>query len=161
MCLYLRLSTELSEAESWKDAYQELLREAQNLLARNAVAEEEANHLSQVNAEILGHRNPMQRIYYVDKIRRELADTKHKLLMSTRDQEIAQDENDALKNELFMYKSTTVPPGGKPRTAITRVNRMPLSSRLSDENIPPTRYGEKNPHSLQEYPEDMTIEEIM
>ena len=46
------------------------------LVARNALAEDEAEHLSQMNAEILGHRNPTQRIFYVDKIRKELAETK-------------------------------------------------------------------------------------
>ena len=47
-----------------------------NLVARNALAEEEAERLSKFNAEILGHRNPVQKICYVDKIRRELAETK-------------------------------------------------------------------------------------
>ena len=40
-------------------------------------AEEEAQRLSKFNAEILGHNNPAQRIMYVDRIRRELHETKH------------------------------------------------------------------------------------
>jgi hypothetical protein len=44
---------------------------------RNNLAEEEADRLSKFNAEILGHNNPAQRIMYVDRIRRELAETKH------------------------------------------------------------------------------------
>jgi hypothetical protein len=44
---------------------------------RNNLAEEEANRLSKFNAEILGHNNPAQRIMYVDRIRRELAEVKH------------------------------------------------------------------------------------
>ena len=158
------MTSELFEAESWKDAYEELLHEAQSLLARNTIAEEEAGRLSKVNAEILGHRNPMQRIYYVDKIRQELAETKHKLLMSTRDQEKARDENQTLKNELFMYKSIVVPADGKPRTALTRVNRIPLSSRLSEENIPAKALDEKispTPYLPHDHLADMTIEEIM
>jgi hypothetical protein len=47
------------------------------LAARNQLAESEANRLSQFNAEILGHNNPAQRIVYLDRVRRELADTKH------------------------------------------------------------------------------------
>lgn len=43
---------------------------------RNDLAEDEAERLSAFNAEILGHRNPAQRIMYVDRIRRELAETK-------------------------------------------------------------------------------------
>ena len=46
------------------------------LVARNALAEDEANRLSAFNAEILSHRNPTQKILYVDRIRRELAETK-------------------------------------------------------------------------------------
>ena len=46
------------------------------LVARNALAEDEALRLSQFNAEILSHSNPTQKILYVDRIRRELADTK-------------------------------------------------------------------------------------
>ena len=45
-------------------------------LARHALAEEEARKLSKFNAEIVGHNNPAQRIVYVDRIRRELHETK-------------------------------------------------------------------------------------
>ncbi|KAI6040328.1 hypothetical protein EDC04DRAFT_1535466 [Pisolithus marmoratus] len=53
-----------------------LVDETADLLARNNLAEEEADRLSRFNAEILGHRNPAQRIMYVDRIRKELAETK-------------------------------------------------------------------------------------
>lgn len=46
------------------------------LVARNDLAEDEADRLSRFNAEILSHSNPTQKIMYVDRIRRELADTK-------------------------------------------------------------------------------------
>ena len=46
------------------------------LVARNQLAESEANRLSQFNAEILAHNNPAQRIVYLDRVRRELAETK-------------------------------------------------------------------------------------
>jgi hypothetical protein len=45
-------------------------------LTRNQIAEEEVNRIGRFNAEILGHNNPAQRIMYVDRIRRELADAK-------------------------------------------------------------------------------------
>lgn len=72
----LRLTTELTDAERFQEAYYSLSGELDKLLARNALAEDEAQRLSHVNAEILGHQNPMQRIMYVEKIRNELADTK-------------------------------------------------------------------------------------
>lgn len=46
------------------------------LVLRNALAEDEAKRVSQLNAEILGHGNANQKILYVDKIRRELSETK-------------------------------------------------------------------------------------
>ena len=71
-----RLSKALAETEGYRTAYESALQEAQGLADRNALAEDEAAHLSQLNAEILGHSNPAQKIMYVDKLRKELAVTK-------------------------------------------------------------------------------------
>jgi uncharacterized tellurite resistance protein B-like protein len=60
----------------FQEAYYNLVDETEALVARNNLAEEEAESLSKFNAEILGHSNPAQRISYVDRIRRELADVK-------------------------------------------------------------------------------------
>ena len=62
--------------EKYQEAYEALLAEVDTLVDRNALAEEEARRLSAFNAEIIGHRNPAQRIQYVDRIRRELHDAK-------------------------------------------------------------------------------------
>jgi heme oxygenase len=70
------LTVDLSDAERYRDAYHKLLDEVGVLAARNQLAESEANRLSQFNAEILGHTNPAQRIVYLDRVRRELAETK-------------------------------------------------------------------------------------
>lgn len=72
-----RLTTELTDAARYQEAYYSLSDEVGGLLARNQLAEEEAQRLSKFNAEILSHNNPAQRIVYVDRIRRELAETKH------------------------------------------------------------------------------------
>jgi len=71
------LTTELTDAERYQEAYYSLSDEVGSLVARNQLAEEEAQRLSKFNAEILSHNNPAQRIMYVDRIRRELAETKH------------------------------------------------------------------------------------
>jgi hypothetical protein len=70
------LTVDLTDAERYRDAYHKLLDEVGVLAARNQLAESEANRLSQFNAEILGHNNPAQRIVYLDRVRRELAETK-------------------------------------------------------------------------------------
>jgi len=71
-----RLTAALTNAECYQEAYHSLSDEIGALLTRNQIAEEEVNRISQFNAEILGHNNPAQRIMYVDRIRRELAEAK-------------------------------------------------------------------------------------
>jgi hypothetical protein len=71
-----RITAELADAERYQDAYYNIVDEVGKLVTRNALAEEEADKLSKFNAEILGHNNPAQKIMYVDRIRRELAETK-------------------------------------------------------------------------------------
>ncbi len=72
-----RLLAELADAERYQEAYISLSEEVGTLLARNKLAEEETERLSKFNVEILSHNNPAQRISYVDRIRRELAEAKH------------------------------------------------------------------------------------
>lgn len=71
-----RLTADLAEAERYQEAYTSLVEEVDALIQRNALAEDEAQRVSRFNAEILGHHNPAQRIMYVDRIRRELFETK-------------------------------------------------------------------------------------
>ena len=71
-----RLSKALAESEDYAHAYQTLVDEVNALVDRNALAEEEAQQLSRFNAELLSHKNPAQKIMYVDRIRQELADVK-------------------------------------------------------------------------------------
>lgn len=60
----------------WEQAYKRLSEEVDALVQRNELVEREADHLSRFNAEILGHTNPNQKIHYLDRIRRDLADAK-------------------------------------------------------------------------------------
>ena len=71
-----RLTVDLTDAERYREAYHNLVDEVGVLVARNQLAESETNRLSQFNAEILAHNNPAQRIVYLDRVRRELAETK-------------------------------------------------------------------------------------
>ncbi|KAI0958971.1 hypothetical protein AcV7_004638 [Taiwanofungus camphoratus] len=128
-----QLSSELAQAERYQEAYNGLVEEVGALIARNSLAEEETARLSKFNAEILGHNNPAQRIMYVDRIRRELHETKQKLFLSTRDRDAVVADNDDLRYELELYKSVAVPPELKPRATLTRVGRVPLA--MQDVNI--------------------------
>ncbi|KAI5118462.1 hypothetical protein M0805_006281 [Coniferiporia weirii] len=151
-----QLSEELVGADAYREAYQNIAEEMRGLVARNSLAEDEAERLSKFNAEILGHRNPTQKIYYVDRIRRELSETKQKLAVSTRDHEDALSECAQLRNELGMYTSVAVPFEGKPRTNMTRVRRVPLGAQLM--NVQTTEEDAYDTHiDLAQYLPDATI----
>ncbi|OJT10266.1 hypothetical protein TRAPUB_13220 [Trametes pubescens] len=171
-----QLGSDLAEAERYEEAYNALLAEVDALVLRNALAEDEAEALSKHNAELLGHHNPAQRIMYVDRIRRELHDTKQKLLAATRDRDGALADNDELRHELGLYKSVAVPQDVKPRTTITRVGRVP--SGLSESEPAATLPRSASGARLASVPEacmvagdadeaeavgegDMTLDEIM
>ena len=70
------MSRALAESEDYEHAYRTLVDEVNALVDRNALAEEEAQQLSKFNAELLSHKNPAQKIMYVDRIRQELADAR-------------------------------------------------------------------------------------
>ncbi|KNZ80489.1 hypothetical protein J132_05609 [Termitomyces sp. J132] len=171
-----QLTTELTDAERYQEAYYSLSEEVGSLVARNQLAEEEAQRLSKFNAEILGHNNPAQRIMYVDRIRRELAEAKHKLVMLGREQEAAIAINDDLQHELDMYKSIMVSADNKPRTTLTRVTRPPLVNLTRSLNVSvggslaisasksddlSGKGSVQRVHALETIPGDMTIDEIM
>ncbi|KAJ7209499.1 hypothetical protein GGX14DRAFT_520769 [Mycena pura] len=127
------LTAELAESEQFQAAYYSLSDEVKSLIARKELAEGEAHQLSKFNAEILGHHNPAQRIVYVDRIRRELAETKHKLALTVVDLESARSQNAEFVRELEVYKS--VPSDDKSRTVVTRILRPPLSAL--NQSTPP------------------------
>jgi len=160
--------------------------EVGTLVDQNILAEEEAGRLSKFNAEILGHNNPAQRIMYVDRIRRELAETKHvcrnshtplcelialswqKLLQSTRDREAAATNNTELRNELDMYKSVMVPSENKPRANITRIERPPLANQnlnlvqtAGPNHTRSTKGSGDKTSTLASIPGDMTLDEFL
>lgn len=119
------------------------------MAARNQLAESEANRLSQFNAEILGHNNPAQRIVYLDRVRRELAETKHvrcvsvfvcnatpnaifdpkfpfiylliiqMLIVVTRERDAASTQIESLRRELSLYISVPAAEGKKLPRATT------------------------------------------
>ncbi|KAJ3814137.1 hypothetical protein F5876DRAFT_73223 [Lentinula aff. lateritia] len=155
-----QLTYELSEAERFQEAYYSLSEELEGLLDRNALAEDEAQRLSRVNAEIIGHHNPLQRIMYLEKIRNELAETKQKLLVSMRTNETVAIRNHDLQNELDMYKSVAVPYELKPGTMFTRMARPPLVNlnKSNPHNLEVTRTPASKVHNS--IPGDMDVDEL-
>ncbi|KAF8482218.1 hypothetical protein JB92DRAFT_3036967 [Gautieria morchelliformis] len=155
------LVDQLADVMRYKEAHAELLAEAVELIQRNELAEAEAERLGKFNAEILGHTNPNQKIFYVDRIRGELADAKHQLLKSTRERDHLVANNAALQHEMAAYKSITVPIEQKARGTRVRIERPPLATRSINELYPSIAFDITPP---QEEPIDsspMTIDEIM
>ncbi|KAF9051049.1 hypothetical protein BDZ89DRAFT_1126025 [Hymenopellis radicata] len=157
------LTSELASTEQLQESYQQLSDEVGDLLAKNALAEDVAQQLSKFNAEILGHRNPAQRIMYLERIRNELAESRQKLLTITRERDALLAQREELVNEVDMYKSVAV--YDKPRTLITRVNRVPLSNlNQSSVSARQTELLEKPTSILDMIPDttrdDMTLDEL-
>lgn len=160
------MTEDLQSLEHYSAAYANLTKQINLLVSLNKIAEEEATQLSQCNAEILGHRNPAQRIMYVDRIRRELAEAKATIAELQLEKESAEQQGEQLKQELQMYTSVMVPVGSKPRTNMTRLARVPLASVTESLNKssalmrrPPSRAGKEV--EVYSSPDDLTVDELM
>ncbi|KIP05590.1 hypothetical protein PHLGIDRAFT_146852 [Phlebiopsis gigantea 11061_1 CR5-6] len=163
-----QLHADLVEAERYQQAYNSLIDQVDALIRKNALAEGEAQQLSRFNAEILGHHNPSQRIQYVDRIRRELHETKQELLMMTKERDAVSSENDVVLHELQAYKSVNAAVDPKPRTTLTRVGRANHSlivKASSTQGMSKSGTGDKRVLETTdeaEYKEgDMTVDELM
>ncbi|KAF8499615.1 hypothetical protein F5888DRAFT_1683970 [Russula emetica] len=161
-----QLTVDLTDAERYRNAYHKLFDEVGVLAARNQLAESEANRLSQFNAEILGHNNPAQRIVYLDRVRRELAETKQMLIVATRERDAANAQIENLRRELSLYLSVPAAESKKlvPRaTTMTRVGRMPLVPVTQSEKglRVGSGSGDFDEHLPPLAEDEMTLDEIM
>ena len=89
------------------------------------------------------------------------------LLLSTRAREAITATNTDLCNELAMYRSVMVPSENKPRTNITRIERVPMGNQNLNLNASAGvksvgRGGERMIlTSLDSIPGEMTLDEIL
>lgn len=67
---------QLVELDGLRVAHAQLSTQLTELSARNTLAEADSAALSDLNAQLLGHANPHQKIVQVAKIRQELTDIK-------------------------------------------------------------------------------------
>lgn len=118
-----RMASLLDHAEHYELLYNELVEQARHLVQRNALAEEQVASLSALNSELLSHKNPNQKIMYMDRVRHELDQVKHENLDLRLQLERMQEENGILKRELGSYKAVNVPLSQRPRAEVTRVLR--------------------------------------
>ncbi|KAH8828293.1 hypothetical protein DL96DRAFT_1555749 [Flagelloscypha sp. PMI_526] len=142
----LRKEQETVQLLNSRTHFHTLKDQVDSLSARNDLAQGEAEKLSKLNAQILGHGNPAQRIMYVDKIRQELSQCKQDLLQAKKVIDSQKSTNSALQNEVDMYSSISVPLDKRVSTKMTRLVRggltAPPTSRAVfaplDNVVPPT-----------------------
>lgn len=118
------LANLLDSSEHYQELYLELVDQTKLLVERNALLEEEKAELSALNAELLSHNNPNQKIMYMDRVRQELDEKKRENLALRMELERAEEERKELERELRGYKSVDLPLGRRPRAEVTRVARV-------------------------------------
>jgi hypothetical protein len=123
--------TALAELSRLGEAHEKLCRTVDDLSRRNNLAEGDAAQLSKLNAELLSHANPHQKIMHISKLRAELSEAKkvynadssfnsccmvtqwtrlqQKHLATVGELSAAQDEIATLQSELDSLKSVDVP----------------------------------------------------
>ncbi|TFY82179.1 hypothetical protein EWM64_g1830 [Hericium alpestre] len=159
-----QLTSELTDAERYQEAYYNLAEEVESLIARNQLAEDEAARLSKFNVEILSHNNPAQRIMYLDRVRRELAEVRQDLLSMTRDRDAVLTHSETLQHELDTYKSVSAG-AEKPRTTVTRVTRIPLGMQSTNVTLAPARsigssVSKRSHMPTYDIQDEMTLDEL-
>ena len=70
------LTGELADYAILQERHEDLLKALDRLMRTADLAEEDVNQLAQINAELVGHNNPSQKIRHLDKLRNELAGLK-------------------------------------------------------------------------------------
>ncbi len=97
------------------------------LLSRSALAEDEARSLSEMNAELLSHANPSQKIHHMDRIRRELIEVKSALVAAECERDEAVKEKAKMESELGKFLSYEDSMKRRPVAKLIRVSRLPAA----------------------------------
>ncbi|ODN95358.1 hypothetical protein L198_04754 [Cryptococcus wingfieldii CBS 7118] len=93
------------EASKYESLYTALQEEHEILIAREQAAVQEAEDITRQNAELAGHTNEVQKISYVEGLRREMVEVKQELAGTRQMLNISYDKINALEAEIGAYKS--------------------------------------------------------
>ncbi|ODN77447.1 hypothetical protein L202_04625 [Cryptococcus amylolentus CBS 6039] len=93
------------EASKYESLYTALQEEHEILIAREQAAVQEAEDIARQNAELAGHTNEVQKISYVEGLRREMVEVKQELAGTRQMLNISYDKINALEAEIGAYKS--------------------------------------------------------
>ncbi|KIR31603.1 hypothetical protein I352_05937 [Cryptococcus deuterogattii MMRL2647] len=126
------------EASQYQELYNDLHEQHEMILAREAAAIEEAEWLAMHNAELVGHSNDVQKVSYVEGVRREMALVKQELATTRHLLNNANDKVQTLENEIAAYKSVDAGLDGLNLVTSTRtrvVRRQPEGGQLTVSKI--------------------------
>ncbi|TYJ59008.1 hypothetical protein B9479_000447 [Cryptococcus floricola] len=93
------------EASTYESLYTALQEEHEILIAREQAAVQETEDIARQNAELAGHTNEVQKISYVEGLRREMVEVKQELAGTRQMLNISYDKINALEAEIGAYKS--------------------------------------------------------
>ncbi|WVN90026.1 uncharacterized protein L203_105258 [Cryptococcus depauperatus CBS 7841] len=122
------------EASAYQDLYNDLKDQQSLLLARESAAIEEAERLAGQNAELAGHTNEMQKISYIETVRKEMFHVKQELATTRHLLNNANDKIQFLNSEIAAYQSVNIIGESQGSRGCTRagiVGRQPEGGRLT------------------------------
>ncbi|KAE8541603.1 hypothetical protein D1P53_001772 [Cryptococcus gattii VGV] len=137
------------EASQYQELYNDLQEQHEMILARETAAIEEAGWLAMHNAELVGHSNDVQKVSYVEGVRREMALVKQELATTRHLLNNANDKVQTLENEIAAYKSVDAGLDGLNLGASTRtrvVRRQPEGGQLTVSKIGRSILGPNGRH---------------
>jgi chromosome segregation ATPase len=118
------LLQELERTQHFEEEYERLRSQAQMLLSKSTQYEGRMEELTSLNTVLASHTNPSQKIYYLDRIRKELDEKRLECqaLALERDQFKAVSKELQIKLDLFCKVESRLE--DRPRTAFRRVARQ-------------------------------------
>ncbi|KAI5481783.1 hypothetical protein MNV49_000060 [Pseudohyphozyma bogoriensis] len=101
------VTAELEHLQSVAERHNELVLRVDELSRLNALAENDAKAITELNVDLLSHTNASQKIRHVAALRSDLAGSQRNHLATTSKLAMAQRENDSLRAELEAYRSVS------------------------------------------------------
>jgi chromosome segregation ATPase len=166
-----KLLQDLESSRRFETEYGQLRDQTQLLLLKSTLYQEQLDELTNLNTILASHTNPSQKIFYLDRIRKELEEKRNEcqLLAVERDQFKAVSKDLQVKLDLFCKVESRLE--DRPKTAYRRVARQTshhnfstamnnstkvLTERSSNKPSSPVKARKKNNRDSVNFGEIMT-----
>lgn len=118
------LLQELERTQHFKEEYERLRCQAQMLLSKSTLYEGQMEELTSLNMVLASHTNPSQKIYYLDRIRKELDEKRLECQALTVERDQFKTVSKELQVKLDLFCKVESRLEDRPRTAFRRVARQ-------------------------------------